>query len=203
LGKDFKKAQQSARESGRPLLLDFTAAWCKPCKAMDAEFWVLEDVVKAVKPFIAVKVDFDKEKSLVGRYNVSAIPFVVFADPLGNTVTFRRGFGTKSVSEINQIFDEMPKDFSTLKKAYDAIELKKSDGLALLEIADFYRASKMLSLSNEFYRRAAKTEEIQNDAEKKERVAITLGLNSFGYKDYKQTIEFMADYLKNFPAGKR
>jgi thioredoxin-like negative regulator of GroEL len=148
--KDFKKAQQSARESGRPLLLDFTAAWCKPCKAMDAEFWVLEDVVKAVKPFIAVKVDFDKEKSLVGRYNVSAIPFVVFADPLGNTVTFRRGFGTKSVSEINQIFDEMPKDFSTLKKAYDAIELKKSDGLALLEIADFYRASKCFRSATNF-----------------------------------------------------
>ncbi len=53
--KDYKKAQTAARESGRPLLLDFTAEWCKPCKAMDETFWVRADVVEAMKPFIAIK----------------------------------------------------------------------------------------------------------------------------------------------------
>ena len=36
--KDFKKAQALALETGRPLLLDFTAPWCKPCKMMDESF---------------------------------------------------------------------------------------------------------------------------------------------------------------------
>ena len=200
--KDFKKAQALARETGRPLLLDFSAPWCKPCVAMDKEFWVLGDVVKAMKPFIAVKIDFDNDKSLVSRYNVTAIPYVAFADPLGNMVTSRRGFGSKSVKELNQIFAEMPSDFSSLKTSYDAIEKKKDDGAALLKIADFYRASKMLYLSNDFYKRAAKTEEIKADAETSERIASTLGSNAYGYQDFKAADKYLDEYLKNYPSGK-
>jgi thioredoxin-like negative regulator of GroEL len=199
---DFKKAQQAARENGKPLMLDFTASWCKPCKAMDEQFWIRADVIEAVKPFIAVKIDYDNEKSLVGKYNVQAIPFVAFADPLGNMITFRRGFSSKNVNELHQIFDEMPKDFSALKKYYDAIELKKDDGPALLQIADSYRAAKMLYLSNNFYKKALKTDEIKNDSEKKERIGATLGLNSYAIRDFEQAIEFLEDYLKDFPAGK-
>ena len=200
--KDFKAAQTLARESGRPLLLDFTAEWCKPCKMMDAQFWVLPEVVSAMKPFIAVKVDYDNEKSLVNRYSVSAIPFVVFADPLGNMVTFRRGFGSKNVRELNQIFGEMPKDFSPMKKFYDALDVKKDDGIALLQIADSYRGAKMLMLSNEFYKKALKTDEIKNDAEKKERVISTLGSNYYAVKADEQAINYFSDYLKDHPSGK-
>jgi tetratricopeptide (TPR) repeat protein len=169
---------------------------------MDEKFWVLADVVEMTKPFIAVKINFDNEKSLVGKYGVSAIPFVAFADPLGNLITFRRGFGEKSVNELNQILKQMPKDFSSLKKYYEAVELKKDDGLALLQIADSYRASKMLTLSNDFYERALKTPEIQSDAEKRERIAATLGLNAYIVEDYKQANKYLEDYLKHFPAGK-
>lgn len=195
---DYKKAAATARESGRPLLLDFTAVWCKPCKVMDEKFWVLPEVINSVKPFVAVKVNYDTEKSLVGKYGVQAIPFVIFANPLGNLITFRRGFGGKNAGELNQILNEMPKDFSALKKYYDAVELKKDDGLALLQIADSYRASKMLTLSSEFYKRALKITEIQSDAEKKERVSATLGFNAFSVEDYKQS----NNLLKDFPAGK-
>jgi thiol-disulfide isomerase/thioredoxin len=200
--KDFKKAQALARETGRPLLLDFTAPWCKPCVEMDKEFWVLSDVVQMMKPFVAVKVDFDGQKGIVSKYYVNAIPYVIFADPLGNMITFRRGFGKKSSKELNQILSEMPKDFSALKKHYDAIELKKDDGLALLQIADSYRNSGMLTLSSTFYEKALKTPEIQADAEKKERIAATLGLNAYTVNDFKEANNHIEDYLKIYPTGK-
>lgn len=199
---DFKKAQAMALESGKPLLLDFTADWCKPCRTMDKEFWVREDVVQAVKSFVAVKIDYVTEKFLVSRYGAQGIPFVAFTDPLGNTITSRQGFSTRNSNDLIQIFKEMPTDFSPLKKNYQALELKKDDGLALLEIADFYRISRMLVLSNDFYKRALKTEEIKSDVGKKESITVTLGLNPFSYKDYKAANGFMEDYLKNYPAGK-
>ncbi len=200
--KNFEKAQKAARESGRPLLLDFTAEWCKPCKMMDQEFWVRDDVIQAAKPFIAVKLNYDNERDLAFKYGASAIPFVVFADPLGNMVTFRRGFGSKNAREISQIFDEMPKDFSVLIPFYTAIEKKKNDGLALLQIADSYRAAKMTKLSCDFYKRALKTSEIQNDAEKKERVMAIIGVNYYSIRDYVNAENPLEDYVKAFPQGK-
>jgi len=199
--KDFKKAQQAARLSGKPLLLDFTAVWCKPCQMMDKEFWVREDVIQASKPFIAVKIDFDNEKGVVSKYGVSAIPFVVFTDPLGNMITFRRGFSKKNVNELNMIFDEMPKDFSPMIKFYDALDLKKDDGVALFQIANAYRGAKMLSLSNEFYKKALKTSEIQADLEKKTNAFLSLAVNYLNVQDYKQAVEIMEDFLKTKPAG--
>lgn len=200
--KDFNKAKKFARESGRPLLLDFTAPWCKPCLMMDKEFWVREDVIQAVKPFIAVKINYDDEKDLASRYGANAIPFVVFTDPLGSMVTFRRGFGSKNVRELAQIFEEMPKDFSALLPFYTAIEKNKNDGAALLQLADSYRAAKMTRLSCDFYKRAVKTSEIQNDAEKKERVLATIGVNYYSIRDYENAVDYLEDYVKTFPQGK-
>jgi thiol-disulfide isomerase/thioredoxin len=200
--KDYKKALALAKETNRPLLLDFSADWCKPCKMMEEQFWVLPEVVDAVKPFIAVKIDFDAERSLVAKYGVTAIPYVAFTDPLGNLITARRGFSSKKVAELNMIFDEMPKDFSPLKKYYDAIELKKDDGDALLAIADSYRASKMLRLSNEFYLKTLKTNEIETDTVKKERVMLTLGINAYTLQNYELATDYLEDYLKTFPSEK-
>jgi thiol-disulfide isomerase/thioredoxin len=199
--KDYKKAVAEARESGRPLLLDFTAVWCKPCKAMDEQFWVLPDVVNAVKPFIAVKVDYDDQRNLVQKYNVSAIPFVAFTDPLGNLVTFRKGFSGKNSKELNAIFDEMPKDFSPLKKYYEAVETNKNDGKSWMQIADAYRGAKMLYLSNTFYLKALKTKEIQADVVQKERMMTIIGVNASNYNSHAEAVEYFEDYLKAFPNG--
>lgn len=159
--KDYKTALAKARETGRPLMIDFWAEWCKPCLAMDKDFWPLPEVVNAVKPLIAVKLNADDNKSVGEKFAVNALPNVVFADPLGNMVTSRKGFSASKVKELHQIFDEMPKDFSALLPLYDALDQKKNDGEALLKIADAYRAHKMLMLSNDFYRRALKDDLIK------------------------------------------
>ena len=199
---DYRKAQALSRETGKPLLLDFTAVWCKPCKIMDEQFWVRADIVETMKSFVAVKLDYDKERSLAGRFSVRGIPYVAFVDPIGNLITYRNGFGTKKANELSEIFNEMPKDFSPLKKAYDAIELKKNDGLPLLQIADFYRTAGMLVLSNDYYRRANRTYEVNKDAERRELITAVVGLNFYAVRDYKQANESLEDYLKIFPSGK-
>jgi hypothetical protein len=169
---------------------------------MDREFWVREDVIQAVKPFIAVKINYDNQRTLASSFGATAIPFVVFTDPLGNLVTFRKGFGSKNVRELTQIFDEMPKDFTVLLPFYEAVEANKNDGQAWLQIADSYRGAKMTRLSCLFYKKALKTADIRNDPEKKERVMATIGINYYSIKDYENASEHLKDYAKEISQGK-
>jgi thioredoxin-related protein len=200
--KDVKKAQALARQTGKPMLLDFTATWCDPCLAMDKEFWVLRDVAQAVQPFIAVKVDFDSERKLVDKYQVRGIPYVAFTDPIGNLITYRLGFSKRSMSSLTAVFDEMPKDFAPMMKYYDALDAKKDDGVALVNLANSYRSANMLSLSTELYQRAAKTSEVINDADLRESTAAKIGSNLYILKRYDLSSKAFEEYLKIYTKGK-
>ncbi len=200
--KDFQEALALSRETGKPLLLDFTAVWCQPCREMEKTFWVRGDVIERMKSFIAVKIDYDKEKSLVNRFSVSGLPYIAFSDPLGNVIGFRKGLSDKNADDLSAAAKRMPKDFSPLKKAYAAVETNKNDGIALLQIADFYRDGGLLKLSNGFYERADRTFEINKSEINRERIAATVGLNYYEIRDYRPANEKLEKYLQMFPAGK-
>ncbi len=74
----FESAAASAEEQGRLLLVDFTAAWCAPCKNMDRTTWRDPKVIEWVQQHaIAVQVDVDEEQAIAKRFEVSAMPTLV------------------------------------------------------------------------------------------------------------------------------
>jgi len=74
----------------RPVLVDFWAEWCPPCKAMDPILDQLTvDLADKVK---IVKLDVDSNPSTTVRYNVRAMPtLIVFKD--GEPVDYKVGAG--------------------------------------------------------------------------------------------------------------
>lgn len=68
---------QELIQSDKPVLVDFYADWCGPCKAMNP---VIKEVAKEVDGKARViKINIDKNVQAAQTYGVSAVPtFIIF-----------------------------------------------------------------------------------------------------------------------------
>ncbi len=63
-------------ESEQPVLVDFTADWCPPCRVMHP---ILDEIDASRDDLRIVSVDVDTEKETAARYGVMSMPtFMLF-----------------------------------------------------------------------------------------------------------------------------
>ncbi|BBL78429.1 thioredoxin [Rubrobacter xylanophilus] len=66
-------------ESEVPVLVDFWAEWCPPCRQLEP---VMEELAREYAGRVKVaKVDVDAESSLAGSFGISSIPTIAFFEP--------------------------------------------------------------------------------------------------------------------------
>lgn len=93
--------KQEVLESDSPVLVDFTAAWCGPCKMLAP---VLEELAQEYKDKVKIgKLDVDTNPKTATNYGVMSIPALIF---------FKKG------KVINQIVGALSKQ--ELKKQIEA-----------------------------------------------------------------------------------
>lgn len=79
-------------ESKVPVLADFNATWCGPCRSMKP---MLDQLAEENKGYKIVSIDVDDNSELAEEYDVSSIPCLV---------VFRNG------EEVNRSVGLIPKD---------------------------------------------------------------------------------------------
>jgi thioredoxin:protein disulfide reductase len=84
-----QESLEAARTNGRPVIIDFYAAWCAPCRELDEITFHDAGVVnQAIESFVMIKVDVTQagnalHEELLRQYEVKGVPTVVFLDKTG------------------------------------------------------------------------------------------------------------------------
>ena len=93
---DLGEATFDEAVAGEPLLVDFWAPWCRPCKALEP--------ILAELPLDVARVNVDEEPGIAARYEVLSIPTVILfanGNPVSTVVGLRsRGYFEEWLAEV-------------------------------------------------------------------------------------------------------
>ena len=107
----FTEALETAKRDGKPIVLDFMATWCAPCKRIASETYVEDNVAKLLDGCILLKIDTDENPEIAKHFDVSGLPDIRFLDPDGTEVKKLRGFqdAESFAPELEKLLDQSVK----------------------------------------------------------------------------------------------
>ncbi|MGA3065649.1 MAG: thioredoxin family protein [Tepidisphaeraceae bacterium] len=86
---DFESARQEAQSKDKPLLVDFSTTWCRPCQIMAQTTWADPAAARALDDYVPVAADLDDQPDIAMKYGIVVVPTLLVVDPTTGQVIKR------------------------------------------------------------------------------------------------------------------
>jgi thioredoxin-like negative regulator of GroEL len=199
--KDLKQASEVAVRNHLPMFVDFWADWCAACKIMDEDVYTDAKVIEAFRSrIIGVRVHFDLQQELARKYDVPALPFLVFTNSYGTPLLYHRGF--LEAEDLAKVIEAMP-DISEINRLDRILQEDKNHFEALVEMGEILRSAGFYETSSTYYERALKRDDARKDSARREGILLALGFNWLALQDGKEAAQALERCRKEFPKSTR
>ncbi len=137
----------------RPILIDFYATWCRPCKMLDVMVYNEDEVIEELSDVLTFKVDIGKPEylGLKNEFNITILPTLVWLDARGRELDRFTGYQNKD--EFLEIIRTIRKGGNTFFKIIDLQAARPEDPGLLFDLARRHAEQGDLVRAEILYRR--------------------------------------------------
>jgi thioredoxin-like negative regulator of GroEL len=176
------RATAAARETNRPILIEFWATWCEPCREMDRDVYGDERIVTAMGKVQPLRIDIDREPGVTRKYDVTGTPTLLVTDSLGREL-FRYA-GALPLDRMRQLLESLPADVRRINELSAAIAARKDDYAALRELGQALRVAAFYRAANDYNARALKTHEGRRRGSERTGILLDMARNALELRLY-------------------
>jgi len=95
---NYDKDKSFVRVGKLPIILDFYATWCRPCKMLAPHLQTIQNKYKG--KLIVYRIDVDQQPELARLFKIEAMPTIVF---MGSKNSYKSELGYKDYAEFENI----------------------------------------------------------------------------------------------------